>query len=582
MRIFGTFLPFDVNMNASGYQKGSTRGIYGAEVATQQFMAHLLRYGNFDEYHFFDPNRYRPPREGDAENLFGLIEPDSRLKLFLVTEFEEALQHNDYLAFHKPRSLTIAPMIFLRDQLAIKNVPITGVTHTISYHMQFVDFLTHLLIGARPWDSIVCLEEPARRVMKNHFKGLQTRLYEQFGLDLKYEGRLDSIPLGVNTRTYRPRDKRALRQQFGFPLDKVILLWVGRFSHYDKMDLRPLLLAFKTALEKCSKNEAVLVLAGDDSRHNYAEKVIDFANQLGIEKSLITLIDRPRIDFPLLYSAADIFVSPSDNIQETFGQTVLEGMASGLPVVCSDWEGYSISVRHGKTGFRIPTYWMECDTDICTYAPISPWISNQFYLSQSICFDVEYMANALFLLIEHDALRSKMGLQARQHVLDVYDWRIIIRRYIELWEELHQIAASHPVTADSPSSWFRPQYFKTFEHYATTTLKPTTLVKITDLDRQFPTIDDPCPWYDELNTKMDPEIIHTILSLSSDWITTTELEQNLSGAMDISTEKFRYHLLWLLKYDWLTVSTQTAGQAARELAVDSTIIRDATDFKAAD
>ena len=147
--------------------------------------------------------------------------------------------------FHRPHGPTITPHIYLRNHLGIKNFPITGVTHTISYHSQLVDFLTYLLIGARPWDSIVCLEETARRVMENHFEHLQTRMSEQFGLNLKYEGRLDSIPLGVDTHTYRPRDKQALRQQFGLPLDKVILLYVGRFSHYDKMDLLPLLLSFK-------------------------------------------------------------------------------------------------------------------------------------------------------------------------------------------------------------------------------------------------------------------------------------------------------------------------------------------------
>ncbi|MDE0426386.1 MAG: glycosyltransferase family 4 protein [Candidatus Poribacteria bacterium] len=580
MRIFGTFLPPDVNMNTSSYQKGSSRGIYGAGVATQQFMTSLLRYGNFNEYHLFDPNRYTRSKDGEAEELFGFIESDARLKLFLATEFEEALQKNDYLAFHRPRGPYIAPMIYLRNQLITKNIPITGVTHTISYHGQLIDFLTFLLIDARPWDSIVCLEEPARRVMKNHFTHLQTRFSEHFGVDLKYEGRLDSIPLGVDTQTYRQRDKQALRQQFGFPRDKVILLWVGRFSHYDKMDLQPLLLAFKAALEKCSKNEALLVLAGDDSRHNYAEKVTEFAMQLGIEKHLITLTDRPRIDFPLLYSAADIFVSPSDNIQETFGQTVLEGMSSGLPVVCSDWEGYSVSVLHGKTGFRIPTYWMECDGAICDYAPISPWLFNQFYLSQSICFNVQQMAEALFLLIEHDKLRAKMGGQARQHVLDTYDWKIIIHRYIELWEELSQIASCHPVPARRFPSWFRPQYFKTFEHYATATLQPTTKVRITDSELvSFPE-DTPAPWYEELNTKLAPELLNVLLSMSNDWITITELEENLSGPMNISTEKIRYHLLWLLKYHRLTLNVDTIGQEGRELATAYTIFDDATDFEA--
>ena len=578
MRIFGTFLPPDVSMNDLSHQKGSSRGIYGAGVATQQFMTNLLQHGDFDEYHLFDPNRHTIPKEGEAESCFGLIEPDARLKLLMVEEFEEALAKNDYLAFHRPRGPAIDSMINLRNQLSRKNVPITGVTHTLSYHEQLIHFLTFLMIGARPWDSIVCLEEPARRVMENHFHHLQTRLYQQFGIDIKYEGRLDSIPLGVDTQTYRPRDKEVLRHQFGLPLDKVMLLWVGRFSHYDKMDLRPLLLAFKIALGKCQKDKAVLVLAGDDSRHNYAERIKILATQLGIEEHLIILTDRPRVDFPLLYSSADIFVSPSDNIQETFGQTVLEGMSSGMPVVCSDWEGYSISVLHEKTGFRIPTYWMECDGGICDYAPTSPWLLNQFYLSQSICFDVQQMADALSLLIEHDTLRLKMGLAARQHVLETYDWKVIIHRYIELWEELHQIAVSHPVPACTSPSWFRPQYFKTFEHYATSTVQSTTEVRGTDCAWATLGEDNCRPWYEELDIKVDPEIFDHILNLANDWITVAELEKNLSNYLKISTEKFRYHLLWLLKYHRLTLNVDTIGEMPRELA--AAIVSKASDFEA--
>ncbi|MYC78511.1 glycosyltransferase family 4 protein [Candidatus Poribacteria bacterium] len=578
MRIFGTFLPPDVSMNDLSHQKGSSRGIYGAGVATQQFMINLLQHGDFDEYHLFDPNRHTTPQEGEAESCFGLIEPDARLKLLMVEEFEEALKKNDYLAFHRPRGPAIDPWIYLRNQLGRKNVPITGVTHTLSYHVQLIDFLTFLMIGARPWDSIVCLEEPARRVVENLFQHLQTRLYQQFGINIKYEGRLDNIPLGVDTQTYRPRDKEALRHQFGLPLDKVMLLWVGRFSHYDKMDLRPLLLAFKIALGKCQENKAVLVLAGDDSRHNYAERIKILATQLGIEEHLIILTDRPRIDFPLLYSSADIFVSPSDNIQETFGQTVLEGMSSGMPVVCSDWEGYSISVLHEKTGFRIPTYWMECDGGICDYAPTSPWLLNQFYLSQSICFDVQQMADALSLLIEHDTLRLKMGLAARQHVLETYDWKVIIHRYIGLWEELHQIAASYPVPDPISLSWFRPQYFKTFEHYATSTIQSTTEVKGTDCAWATLGEDNCRPWYEELDIKVDPEIFDHILNLANDWITVAELEKNLSNYLKISTEKFRYHLLWLLKYHRLTLNVDTIGEMSKELA--AAIVSKASDFEA--
>ena len=49
-------------------------------------------------------------------------------------------------------------------------------------------------------------------------------------------------------------------------------------------------------------------------------------------------------------------MSLSDNFQETFGLTPLEGMASGLPVIVSDWNGYKSTVRNNIDGFKIPTY----------------------------------------------------------------------------------------------------------------------------------------------------------------------------------------------------------------------------------
>ena len=52
-----------------------------------------------------------------------------------------------------------------------------------------------------------------------------------------------------------------------------------------------------------------------------------------------------------VYAASDVFISLSDNIQETFGITPIEAMASGLPVIVSDWDGYRHSVRDGIDGF---------------------------------------------------------------------------------------------------------------------------------------------------------------------------------------------------------------------------------------
>ena len=49
------------------------------------------------------------------------------------------------------------------------------------------------------------------------------------------------------------------------------------------------------------------------------------------------------------YASADVFAFPS--VTETFGQVVLEAMASHLPVVAFDAEGIRDQVRDGQTGF---------------------------------------------------------------------------------------------------------------------------------------------------------------------------------------------------------------------------------------
>ncbi|ODN78047.1 hypothetical protein L202_05129 [Cryptococcus amylolentus CBS 6039] len=57
-------------------------------------------------------------------------------------------------------------------------------------------------------------------------------------------------------------------------------------------------------------------------------------------------------DLAECYASADVFAFPS--FTETFGQVVLEALASGIPVVGLDAEGTRDLVQHSSTGFLLP------------------------------------------------------------------------------------------------------------------------------------------------------------------------------------------------------------------------------------
>ena len=84
-----------------------------------------------------------------------------------------------------------------------------------------------------------------------------------------------------------------------------------------------------------------------------------------------------------VWRAADIFTSLSDNIQETFGLVIVEAMASGLPVVASDWDGYRDLVVDGETGLLVPTAMVVDSTRQMTARLIVGEINYDHFLAEA-------------------------------------------------------------------------------------------------------------------------------------------------------------------------------------------------------
>jgi len=80
------------------------------------------------------------------------------------------------------------------------------------------------------------------------------------------------------------------------------------------------------------RTDTKLVLAGkEDRRYPQAREE---ARRLGLGDRVVFLGDVPENDLPKIYNGAQVFVFPS--LYEGFGLPVLEAMACGTPVVCSN------------------------------------------------------------------------------------------------------------------------------------------------------------------------------------------------------------------------------------------------------
>jgi glycosyltransferase involved in cell wall biosynthesis len=139
-----------------------------------------------------------------------------------------------------------------------------------------------------------------------------------------------------------PGEREQLRAQFGWPTDRPIVLFVGRLSV--EKGVNDLVDAWRIA----NRREALLVLVGPDMpRHAWdaGASARAFVAAHGLTDSVRFEGSTP--DPAPYYRAADVFVQPSHF--EALGNTAVEAMASGLPVVSSGVGGLGDFCIDGET-----------------------------------------------------------------------------------------------------------------------------------------------------------------------------------------------------------------------------------------
>ncbi len=156
--------------------------------------------------------------------------------------------------------------------------------------------------------------------------------------------RVDRWGRGVDTTLFHPRHRCPdLRRQLA-PGGEVIVGYVGRLAAEKRVDLLAPL-AGRPGLR--------VVIVGDGPTRRELARAMPDAVFLGI---------RLGAELARVYASLDVFVHTGPH--DTFGQTVQEALASGLPVVGPAAGGPLDLIRPGQTGILVP----PCDPDALTAA----------------------------------------------------------------------------------------------------------------------------------------------------------------------------------------------------------------------
>jgi phosphatidylinositol alpha-mannosyltransferase len=223
----------------------------------------------------------------------------------------------------------------------------------LHFHEPFVPFLSPIVLRLSSSVNVATFHayggwspayEFGRRFMGGYAKRLHGRIAVSAAarhfIDRYFPGDYKVIPNGVDVDRFR-RAVPLARWQDGTSN----LLFVGR--HEPRKGLLDLLKAYRILRKAGCQCRLLVVGSGPQERE--ARRYV-LTRRLGGVEFLGRVSDQEKAQ---LFKTASVYVSPATG-GESFGIVLLEAMASGTPIVCSDIHGYKGVVRRGREGLLVP------------------------------------------------------------------------------------------------------------------------------------------------------------------------------------------------------------------------------------
>jgi glycosyltransferase involved in cell wall biosynthesis len=384
--------------------------------------------------------------------------------------------------------------------------------------------------GMSRQDGIICSSRCGREVIEKCFAKVTSNGCGTL------EPSLEVVPLGIDEQPY-VKNRDSIKKTLGLHESEVTGLAFGRFSDFDKMDLFPLLQAFKGI--NPSKFNAKLILAGAVHDRDYFNMLKLWTKALGLEK-FVSFVEEPDDDFKSdLYAAADYFVSIADNPQETFGLTVLESMNAGTPLIVSDFDGYRELVTD-EAGIKVPVLWSLFDELAEVESIMDPRTMHRL-AAQSVAVDVRALERALYKMVTDAEFRNLKAKGAKRRFDTEFAHRLTIKKLETIWGRLKRNFKLPVFKRDI----LKMDLFETFSGYVTGFLNSRQNIKTTEFGRNLMEAKINYPLLPGMSSIIDADVVTEIMKKALNSLEAGELWQK--------NYEYRYIVLWMIKHDLLQI-----------------------------
>ena len=217
----------------------------------------------------------------------------------------------------------------------------------------------------------------------------------------------NTLPNGVDSALFCPMKKGEAKRELAEHVGDDRIMTIPTVGYLSRVQSEK---GASVYLRLAELNPHLLFLIAGPHFGRYQSKVLP--------DNLVYAGFHPREKLPLVYNAFDVYCFPSMSGEETFGLTVLEAMACGVPPIVPNFDGVPSVV--GDAGLIADANNFDHDIGMLVSYP-SP---------------VDF-SEKINLLFNDDEMRQTLSEKARERALS-FTWDKTARRIIQFFEVLHQ------------------------------------------------------------------------------------------------------------------------------------------------